>query len=276
MSSGCTVGGAWYHLAARTGILRGDDPVAGLDVSILQENLLGPVLGIGDPRTDARIEFIGGIRGMAELERLVDRDGFAVAFSLYPPDGGADDGRCGRREGDAAEIDLVRTETPERPLRSSPGVIMDADLPDASGCQRERRGDGRRDPRGPPPDHPEEIGLSLLHRRAAPCPFRRPEGGGGVHRSGDGERRRRADPRLPAPPREDPGDRHPGGARGDGEAERGIERSCRVRRDPPGGRPPPGIALRADLLRCGRLQPPLPASPVGADEPRSRKGHGAP
>jgi uncharacterized protein (DUF1015 family) len=82
---GMYVGGAWYHLAASDKVLRGDDPIARLDVSILQENLLGPVLGIGDQRTDARIEFIGGIRGMAELERLVDREGFAAAFSLYPP-----------------------------------------------------------------------------------------------------------------------------------------------------------------------------------------------
>jgi uncharacterized protein (DUF1015 family) len=77
--------GNWYGLIARAEIVREDDPVLGLDVSILQENLLGPVLGIGDPRTDGRIDFIGGIRGMTELERLVDRGGFAVAFSLYPP-----------------------------------------------------------------------------------------------------------------------------------------------------------------------------------------------
>jgi uncharacterized protein (DUF1015 family) len=82
---GMYLGGAWYHLAASEGILCSNDPIARLDVSILQENLLSPVLGIRDQRTDARIEFIGGIRGMAELERLVDRDGFAVAFSLYPP-----------------------------------------------------------------------------------------------------------------------------------------------------------------------------------------------
>jgi len=82
---GMYLGGAWYHLAARDGILLNDDPIARLDVSILQDNLLGPVLGIGDQRTAARIEFVGGIRGMAELEKLVDRDGFAVAFSLYPP-----------------------------------------------------------------------------------------------------------------------------------------------------------------------------------------------
>jgi uncharacterized protein (DUF1015 family) len=82
---GMYLGGAWYHLAIRDPILRNDDPIARLDVSLLQDQLLGPVLGIGDPRTDARVEFIGGIRGMAELEKLVDRGGFAVAFSLYPP-----------------------------------------------------------------------------------------------------------------------------------------------------------------------------------------------
>lgn len=82
---GMYLGGAWYLLKAREGILRDDNPIAGLDVSLLQEHLLGPILGIGDPRTDPRIEFIGGVRGMPELERLVEREGFAVAFSLYPP-----------------------------------------------------------------------------------------------------------------------------------------------------------------------------------------------
>jgi uncharacterized protein (DUF1015 family) len=82
---GMHLDGKWFRLTARQAILRDDDPVAGLDVSLLQENLLGPILGIGDPRTDGRIEFIGGIRGMAELERLVGEAGFAVAFSLYPP-----------------------------------------------------------------------------------------------------------------------------------------------------------------------------------------------
>jgi uncharacterized protein (DUF1015 family) len=77
--------GGWRRLTARAEILREEDPVAGLDVSLLQENLLAPILGIRDQRTDTRIEFIGGIRGMAELERLVDQAGFAVAFSLYPP-----------------------------------------------------------------------------------------------------------------------------------------------------------------------------------------------
>jgi uncharacterized protein (DUF1015 family) len=60
------------------------DPVASLDAAILQDHLLAPVLGINDPRTDDRIKFIGGIRGMSELEKLVDKDGFAVVFSLYP------------------------------------------------------------------------------------------------------------------------------------------------------------------------------------------------
>ena len=61
-----------------------DDPVARLDVSVLQDRLLGPVLGIGDPRTDERIDFVGGIRGTAELERRVDRGDAAIAFSMYP------------------------------------------------------------------------------------------------------------------------------------------------------------------------------------------------
>ena len=62
---------------------RSADPVKGLDVSILQDQLLGPVLGIGDPRTDKRIDFIGGIRGLKELERRV-REDMEIAFSMYP------------------------------------------------------------------------------------------------------------------------------------------------------------------------------------------------
>ena len=72
----------WYTLKAKEEIMT-DDPVGGLDVSLLQDHLLAPVLGIGDPRTDKRIEFIGGIRGTKELERRVDTD-MAVAFSMYP------------------------------------------------------------------------------------------------------------------------------------------------------------------------------------------------
>jgi uncharacterized protein (DUF1015 family) len=76
--------GQWYTLTAKEGTYPKDDPVHSLDVSILQEKLLTPVLGIGDPRTDDRIDFIGGIRGTKELERLVDSGKFAVAFSMYP------------------------------------------------------------------------------------------------------------------------------------------------------------------------------------------------
>ncbi|MCI8416436.1 MAG: DUF1015 domain-containing protein [Lachnospiraceae bacterium] len=72
----------WYLLRAKADILS-QDPVGGLDVSLLQEHLLGPILGIADPRTDRRIDFIGGIRGLSELERRVHQD-MKVAFAMYP------------------------------------------------------------------------------------------------------------------------------------------------------------------------------------------------
>ena len=75
--------GSWYRLRARPGSFPADHPVDSLDVSILQDNLLSPVLGIGDPRKDKRIDFVGGIRGTAELARRVAK-GAAVAFALYP------------------------------------------------------------------------------------------------------------------------------------------------------------------------------------------------
>jgi len=73
----------WYHLTAKEGSFPADDPVLSLDVSILQNNLLDPVLGIDDPRTNARIDFIGGIRGTGELEKRCARD-MEVAFAFYP------------------------------------------------------------------------------------------------------------------------------------------------------------------------------------------------
>ncbi|MDR1192424.1 MAG: DUF1015 family protein [Verrucomicrobiales bacterium] len=76
------LGGKWYNLHWPTDAAA--DPVARLDVSVLQEKLLAPVLGIDDPRTSRRIDFVGGIRGTAELERRVNSGGAAVAFSLYP------------------------------------------------------------------------------------------------------------------------------------------------------------------------------------------------
>jgi uncharacterized protein (DUF1015 family) len=80
---GMLLGGRWFVLRAPEARLRSDDPIERLDVSILQDLLLAPVLGIRDPRADTRIQFVGGIRGLDELERLV-RAGAAVAFSLYP------------------------------------------------------------------------------------------------------------------------------------------------------------------------------------------------
>ena len=81
---GMYLGGEWYKITIKKGMYNESDPVASLDAAILQEHLLYPVLGIKDPRVDDRIKFIGGIRGMDELEKLVNKDGFAVAFSLYP------------------------------------------------------------------------------------------------------------------------------------------------------------------------------------------------
>jgi uncharacterized protein (DUF1015 family) len=80
---GMYLDGKWYELLAREESFEAEDPVGCLDVSILQNNLLSPVLGIRNPRTDQRIHFVGGIRGATELERLVDSGEFAVAFSLF-------------------------------------------------------------------------------------------------------------------------------------------------------------------------------------------------
>ncbi len=76
--------GKWYNLRFAVEFLVDPGPVANLDVSILQNYLLGPVLGIEDPRTDKRIGFVGGKRGTAELEKLVDEGEARVAFSLFP------------------------------------------------------------------------------------------------------------------------------------------------------------------------------------------------
>jgi len=62
----------------------GDDPIASLDVSLLEERVLRPILGIGDVRTDKRIDFVGGIRGTAEMEGRVNSGEMAVAFSMHP------------------------------------------------------------------------------------------------------------------------------------------------------------------------------------------------
>lgn len=80
--AGMYLGGKWYALKFENAESLG--AVEGLDVSLLQDRVLAPLLKIGDPRTDERIDFVGGIRGTEELERLVDSGGFAVAFSMYP------------------------------------------------------------------------------------------------------------------------------------------------------------------------------------------------
>jgi uncharacterized protein (DUF1015 family) len=82
-SFGMFLDGRWYALKAKPGSYPATDPVRGLDVSILQENVLAPILGIQDPRTDNRIDFIGGIRGMDELEKRVN-GGWKVAFAMFP------------------------------------------------------------------------------------------------------------------------------------------------------------------------------------------------
>ena len=80
---GMYVDGGWYKLVAKEGTYT-TDPIGILDVTILQNNVLDRLLSIKDPRTDKRIEFVGGIRGLAELEKRVDSGEMKAAFSLYP------------------------------------------------------------------------------------------------------------------------------------------------------------------------------------------------
>jgi len=81
---GMYLDGKWYTLKAKKGSYAENDPINSLDVAILQNNLLSPILGIGDPRTDKRIDFVGGIRGTSELAKRVNNGEFKVAFSMYP------------------------------------------------------------------------------------------------------------------------------------------------------------------------------------------------
>ena len=80
---GMYLDGQWYRLKINADLIP-NDPVASLDVSLLANNLIEPLLGISDPRTDARIDFVGGIRGLGELEKRVDSGEMAIAFSLFP------------------------------------------------------------------------------------------------------------------------------------------------------------------------------------------------
>ena len=81
---GMYLGGNWYHLVIRPELVPANDPVGSLDVSVLSEQLLGPILDITDLRRDTRIDFVGGIRGLDELERRVNSGEMAVAFAMYP------------------------------------------------------------------------------------------------------------------------------------------------------------------------------------------------
>lgn len=81
---GMYISGKWLLLEAKDGTYDSQNPVAQLDVSILQDNLLSPILGITDPRRDNRIDFVGGIRGLKYLEDQVDNGNMSVAFSMFP------------------------------------------------------------------------------------------------------------------------------------------------------------------------------------------------
>lgn len=78
--------GKWFRLSLKEDVHGGGDIAESLDVSLLQDLLIGPILGVVDARGDERIDFVGGIRGIKELERIVDSGDYAVAFSLYPTD----------------------------------------------------------------------------------------------------------------------------------------------------------------------------------------------
>jgi uncharacterized protein (DUF1015 family) len=81
---GLYLSGQWYRLNIHPSLVPMNDPVERLDVSLLADRLLAPLLGITDPRRDRRIDFIGGIRGLSELEKRVDGGEMAAAFSMFP------------------------------------------------------------------------------------------------------------------------------------------------------------------------------------------------
>lgn len=81
---GVYLGGRWYRLTLDPDSLAGLELPASLDAQLLHDRVLGPVLGVGDPRTDLRLDFVGGIRGTSELQERVDQGEAAIAFALYP------------------------------------------------------------------------------------------------------------------------------------------------------------------------------------------------
>jgi uncharacterized protein (DUF1015 family) len=81
---GIYLGGRWYRARVRPGTYDAADPVAALDCSICQDQILGPIFGVTDPRRDRHVDFVGGIRGLGELERRVDEGAFTAAIHLHP------------------------------------------------------------------------------------------------------------------------------------------------------------------------------------------------
>ncbi len=84
LAFGVYLGGRWYHAHVRPGSFNAHDPVAALDCSIAQDQILEPIFGIADPRRDRNVDFVGGIRGVAELEKRVREEGWSMALHLYP------------------------------------------------------------------------------------------------------------------------------------------------------------------------------------------------
>jgi uncharacterized protein (DUF1015 family) len=84
LSFGVYVGGRWWRARVRPGTFAAQDPVASLDCSIVQDQLLAPLFGIADPRTSKDVDFVGGIRGPEELERRVKAEGWSLALHLFP------------------------------------------------------------------------------------------------------------------------------------------------------------------------------------------------
>lgn len=84
LAFGVYAGGRWYHAHVRPGTFAAHDPVASLDCAIAQDQILEPLFGITDPRTSRNVDFVGGIRGAAELERRVNEEGWSMALHLFP------------------------------------------------------------------------------------------------------------------------------------------------------------------------------------------------
>src|SRR5262249_17889786 len=110
----------------RPDLIPHNDPIGRLPITLLTRNVIEPLFGITDPRTDKRIDFIGGGRGLGELERRVSSGEMAVAFALYPTQMAGLMAGAGGRRNQAAKIDLVRAEARRRHGQSHAGLTEDA------------------------------------------------------------------------------------------------------------------------------------------------------